>query len=326
MIRVLGLWACLFISSSFCFAAKRKPACSEEVLLEAQKKGPWAVLLVRDFNFVADPKFELEGADANFRLNPDPIVDAVIEHNKNTMPNREFKEELPGLYAGKVLTRKEEEHLFSRMNYLKFFAYSQVQRVRLEELEKSDALKLEIDTALSEAQVIENQILLGNTKLLKKILTNRFKTMPSERWDEYFSVGVKGILRAIELFELKRGNKFSTYVTWAIQNNLSNYIGKENQRKHRYILTDSIAMWELEQIEDPKRDLDPPFLVNIMNEILEPREIYILTRRLGLDGEDPWTLDMLGAALGVTKERVRQVQDRVQREIKNAYLNRGHEP
>jgi RNA polymerase primary sigma factor len=40
----------------------------------------------------------------------------------------------------------------------------------------------------------------------------------------------------------------------------------------------------------------------------EPRERRILVRRLGLDGDEPSTLDELGAEFGVTRERIRQIQ------------------
>ena len=43
---------------------------------------------------------------------------------------------------------------------------------------------------------------------------------------------------------------------------------------------------------------------------LPEREAQILRRRYGLDGEEPMTLDQLGAFLGVTRERVRQIEKR----------------
>lgn len=42
---------------------------------------------------------------------------------------------------------------------------------------------------------------------------------------------------------------------------------------------------------------------------LEPRERLVLSRRFGLDGSDDETLEVVGAGLGVTRERVRQIQE-----------------
>ncbi|MGW0885862.1 sigma-70 family RNA polymerase sigma factor [Streptomyces sp. NPDC002671] len=41
------------------------------------------------------------------------------------------------------------------------------------------------------------------------------------------------------------------------------------------------------------------------------REAYILARRTGLDGDEPATLDAIGAVIGVTRERVRQIEAKV---------------
>jgi len=51
---------------------------------------------------------------------------------------------------------------------------------------------------------------------------------------------------------------------------------------------------------------------------LEPRLAFVVTRRFGLDGETPQTLEELGAELGVTRERVRQIETRALKELRQA--------
>jgi RNA polymerase primary sigma factor len=43
----------------------------------------------------------------------------------------------------------------------------------------------------------------------------------------------------------------------------------------------------------------------------------VLVLRFGLDGEGPRTLEDIGAELGVTRERVRQLESRALRELRN---------
>ena len=43
---------------------------------------------------------------------------------------------------------------------------------------------------------------------------------------------------------------------------------------------------------------------------------HVLSRRFGLDGEPPQTLEEVGAGLGITRERVRQLESRALRELR----------
>jgi RNA polymerase primary sigma factor len=51
---------------------------------------------------------------------------------------------------------------------------------------------------------------------------------------------------------------------------------------------------------------------------LNPRMRRVLSLRFGLDGELPRTLEEVGAQLGITRERVRQLETRALRELRIA--------
>jgi RNA polymerase primary sigma factor len=51
-------------------------------------------------------------------------------------------------------------------------------------------------------------------------------------------------------------------------------------------------------------------------ERLNPRMRHVVTRRFGLDGKPPQTLEEVGADLGITRDRVRQLETRALRELR----------
>ena len=54
---------------------------------------------------------------------------------------------------------------------------------------------------------------------------------------------------------------------------------------------------------------------------LTPREKRIIERRFGLDGEEPCTLEVLGKEFGVTRDRIRQIEQRALRRLKHPRRN-----
>ena len=57
---------------------------------------------------------------------------------------------------------------------------------------------------------------------------------------------------------------------------------------------------------------------------LEPRLRRVVSLRFGLDGSKPYTLDEIGADVGVTRERVRQLEARALRELRLAAPGLAH--
>lgn len=63
--------------------------------------------------------------------------------------------------------------------------------------------------------------------------------------------------------------------------------------------------------------LEQPSLIGRVLSRLTPRERSVLTRRFGLDGEEPETLDHIGRTLDLTRERVRQIEAKAINKLRN---------
>ena len=82
-------------------------------------------------------------------------------------------------------------------------------------------------------------------------------------------------------------------------------IGDDECNNFAEIIADENAESPYEQLEDDNvRDMLKQMVQN-----LSPREIEILRHRFGLDGDPEKTLDEVGERFGVTRERVRQIQN-----------------
>ncbi|WP_406200388.1 sigma-70 family RNA polymerase sigma factor [Streptomyces europaeiscabiei] len=71
--------------------------------------------------------------------------------------------------------------------------------------------------------------------------------------------------------------------------------------------------------------LDAMLLEQAMSVVdtLSEREAHILVRRLGLDGDEPSTLDELGKQIGRTRERVRQIESKAKTKFRNRLVEAG---
>src|SRR5437763_6500468 len=70
------------------------------------------------------------------------------------------------------------------------------------------------------------------------------------------------------------------------------------------------------------RDKDLLGEVDGLLETLDPRERKIISQRFGLDGGQPKTLEDVGKDFGITRERIRQLQNIALAKLRHALIQR----
>ncbi|MBL8889207.1 MAG: sigma-70 family RNA polymerase sigma factor [Planctomycetaceae bacterium] len=291
---------------------ERSAATIYRVLGEIRAKG----LLTLSLEYVDSLEFHSRNSEKKILADmPEPEV-----------PTRRIKAPagIPGymasLYDVPLLTRDQEYHLFRKYNYLKFRASKL--RETLDVSQPSAKLMDEIDSLYAEAVATKNQIVHANLRLVVSIAKRHLKSQ--EDFFQLISDGNMSLIRACEKFDYSRGNKFSTYASWSIIKNFGRTIPGEFKHRDRFrtageelflATPDERADWHA-QVADQKL-LESQ--IEAMLHHLDDREQQIIIRRFGLNHqEEPLTLQEVGEIMGVTKERVRQIEVRALNKLKEA--------
>ncbi len=227
---------------------------------------------------------------------------------------------LASLYEVPLLSREQEVHLFRKMNYLKYKASKL--RERLCPSRPKTSLMDQIDRLYDEAVAVKNEIISANLRLVVSIAKRHVG--PTENFFELVSDGNMSLIRAVEKFDYARGNKFSTYASWAIMKNYARTIPDEHRHRDRFRTSQGEMFGATEdertdQYEQESAQIQRESQVEKILERLDEREQEIIICRFGLRrGREPLTLKEVGAELGVTKERIRQIEARALSKLRKA--------
>jgi RNA polymerase primary sigma factor/RNA polymerase sigma factor len=227
---------------------------------------------------------------------------------------------LASLYEVPLLTREQEEHLFRKFNYLKHKASKL--RETLDPADARSSVMDEIERMYEEAVAVKNQIIRANLRLVVSIAKRHVGLM--DNFFELVSDGNMSLIRAVEKFDFARGNKFSTYASWAIMKNFARTIPDEHKYRDRFRTSqDEIFTGSQDERTDQygqeHAQSQREVRVGRILERLDEREQKIIISRFGLNrGHEPLTLKQVGAEMGVTKERVRQIEARALSKLRKA--------
>ena len=266
-------------------------------------------------DFIDNPRFARKGAD-NAILGPMPEVE---QGRKPRRPSG-LPPYLASLYEIPLLTREQEQHLFRKYNFLKYKANKL--RNELDYERPKSSVMDEIEELHEQIVDTKNQIARCNLRLVVSIAKRHVK--PDQNFFELVSDGNLSLLRAVEKFDYARGNKFSTYASWAIMKNFARTIPGEYRQRDRF-RTSYDELFDLTQEKRSNPTIEENMQQDRLNKIqrvlsrLDERERQIIVGRFGLDHtKEPQTLKEVGEELGVTKERIRQIEARALTKLRQA--------
>lgn len=273
-------------------------------------------ILEMQLDCIPNDRFARKGADAAC-LAPMPEPETTPRRSKRPADLPAY---LASLYEVPLLTREQEAHEFRRYNYLKYKAAKL--RDQLDPKQPKSATMDDIEELHQQAVETKEFLSRSNLRLVVSIAKKRMS--PGHSFFELVSDGNISLLKAIEKFDYARGNKFSTYATWAIVKNFARSIPTEYKHQDRFRTShDELFAASEEHRANPMLDeaqqAEREKSIRKILRRLDEREQKIVISRFGLDhSREPLTLKELGAEMGVTKERVRQIEVRALNKLRVA--------
>lgn len=248
-----------------------------------------------------------------------PTADAIIleaaEPAAASVSTPRIPADLPpylrSLYAVALLTREQEQDLFRRYNYLKFKTARALKGIDAATISAGQFAV--ISDLRFQIEDVRQRITRANLRLVVSIAKKHVGW--TSNFFEVVSDGNMSLMRAIEKFDYARGNKFSTYATWAVMKNYARSIPEQHYYSTRWVTGQDTVLEtapdrEVEPVHAQDRERVKELIADGMRELTE-REREVVSNHFGLDNPDAsLTLEQLGRRFGVTKERVRQIEKR----------------
>ncbi|MEL6739732.1 MAG: sigma-70 family RNA polymerase sigma factor [Planctomycetota bacterium] len=236
-----------------------------------------------------------------------------------------------------ILTGAEERVLFHQFNYARYRIWKLQQEIWARDDRKPAPDQAE--TILRwhrRADRIREQIAETNLAL---VLAMAKRTRMSEvDFADLVSEGNMALLRAVDKFDAGRGFKFSTYACRAILKAFSRQGMKLSKYRQRFPTDFDPKLEKSNYLETKRADFERDAADEVRRIVLDNRadltdvERTVIEHRFGLESgtyEKPMTLEQVGQIIGVTKERVRQIQnkamEKIRRELEVNFLGTNEE-
>jgi RNA polymerase sigma factor (sigma-70 family) len=223
-----------------------------------------------------------------------------------------------------ILTGAEERVLFYQFNYARYRVWKLQEDVGASAGKKpTPEQATDILRWYRRADIIREQIAETNLAL---VLAMAKRTRMSEvDFADLVSEGNMALLRAVDKFDAGRGYKFSTYACRAILKAFSRQGMKLSKYRQRFPTDFDPKLERSNFLETKRNTFERDAADEVKRIVMDNRadltdvERTVIEHRFGLESgeqEKPMTLEQVGQIIGVTKERVRQIQNKAMEKIR----------
>lgn len=217
-----------------------------------------------------------------------------------------------------TLTGEQERLLFLRWNYARF----RMAKLLLKHAGRRLTAKATIELLWWHARATATRAEIVRTNLPLVLAMAKRTRLGTTDYAELISEGNMALLRSVNKFDCGRGFKFSTYACRAILKSFSRVAMKASRYRGRFPLEFDPSLEKSTYTEQRRAEHEADCvdelrcIIKKNSAALNEVEVKVIQARFALGKKDdieadgPKTLQQVGLLIGVTKERVRQIQNR----------------
>ncbi len=274
-------------------------------------------LLNENFAFMDSPVLHKKNVEKElFQLEPEPDLPLTSWYQ----PTRDEAVELSMRGAPTLMKASEERTMFLRFNLAKMRCLQLQRKIAKEGLTRQRA-----EEFVEWHRKFEHfREYLVRTNLALVLAMAKRTRLGDVDFAEIVSEGNMALLRAVDKFNVERGFKFSTYACRAILKAFSRTSLKSNRHRTRFPVEFEPDL-EKSDWQDRRRDAVEEDCIDELKAIVDRNladltnvEETVIRRRFNWEQKDEssLTLEEVGKIIGVTKERVRQIQNKALAKIR----------
>jgi RNA polymerase primary sigma factor len=311
-------------------AARRTFSAEDERILRE--------LMEKEMDLIDNPVFQEPGAEKQIYDEAPDVKKPDASWYHPVMDDLGSKTRTPKSSEQVILTAAEERVLFLQLNYARW-KIRELQREVWASPSKQPTEDQAREILRWYRKSIQMREQIAETNLALVLAMAKRTRMSEVDFADLVSEGNMALLRAVDKFDCERGFKFSTYACRAILKAFSRQGMKLSKYRQRFP-TDFDPKLEKSNHLDTKRS---EFVDDAASEVkrivlqnncdLSEIERTVIEHRFRLsspnDDAKPMTLEQVGQIIGVTKERVRQIQnkalEKIRVELEDSFLEGPHE-
>lgn len=273
----------------------------------------------RKTRFIDDPLYhQSDAADAINEIVRQQDLGEPRRPEDSRVP-RDLPPYLQDLYRTPLLSAARERALFLKLNFHRY-QFVQARRRLDPQYARSRDLNV-LEGHLRAASETKNNIVSANLRLVVSVARKHMR--PGLNLMELISDGNLTLMRAVDSFDIHKGNRFSTYATLALMKGFARSVPQMvHARKAAGIGGgDELALHNFADARIPaeaEHRMQRDQLQHLFSR-LDEREQRVLSAHYGIaPSTSPATLEQVGHMLGLSKQRVRQIEQSALAKLRTA--------